>query len=48
VIRTVDLDAYARLGDGVLATLPGVQRLNSALVVNSFVTDRPCPADLAR
>ena len=46
-VRTTDLDAYARLEDDVLSTLPGVQRLNSTLVMKSFVLDRPYPTDLA-
>ncbi|MFC0674317.1 Lrp/AsnC family transcriptional regulator [Brachybacterium hainanense] len=45
-VRTADLDAYARLEDDVLSTLPGVQRLNSTLVMKSFVLDRPYPTDL--
>jgi hypothetical protein len=32
------------LEDDVLATLPGVQRLNSTLVMKRIVTDRPLPA----
>ena len=40
-ICTADLDAYARLEDDVLSTLPGVQRVNSTLVMKSFVLDRP-------
>jgi DNA-binding Lrp family transcriptional regulator len=47
-VRTTDLDAYARLEDDVLATLPGVQRLNSTLVMKNVVIDRPYPIDLAR
>jgi DNA-binding Lrp family transcriptional regulator len=47
-LRTADLDAYARLEDDVLATLPGVQRLTSTPVMNSFVTDRPYPTELGR
>jgi DNA-binding Lrp family transcriptional regulator len=47
-VRTADLDAYARLEDDVLATLPGVQRLTSTLVMKSFVTDRPYPTELGR
>jgi len=31
----------------VLATLPGVQRLNSTLVMKNVVIDRPYPIDLA-
>jgi DNA-binding Lrp family transcriptional regulator len=42
-IRTADLDAYAALEDEVLAGLPGVQRLNSTLVMKNVVTDRPYP-----
>ncbi|WP_431935043.1 Lrp/AsnC family transcriptional regulator [Micromonospora sp. RP3T] len=45
-VRTADLDAYARLEDDVLSALPGVQRLNSTLVMKSFVLDRPYPTDL--
>jgi DNA-binding Lrp family transcriptional regulator len=44
-IRTTDLDAYATLEDEELARLPGVQRLNSTLVMKSVVTDRPYPTD---
>lgn len=42
-IRTADLDAYAALEDDVLATLPGVQRLNSTLVMKNIVDARPLP-----
>jgi DNA-binding Lrp family transcriptional regulator len=45
-VRTKDLDAYARLEDDVLATLPGVQRLKSTLVMKNIVIDRPYPVDL--
>lgn len=45
-LRTTDLDDYARLEDDVLSTLPGVQRLNSTLVMKSFVLDRPYPTNL--
>lgn len=45
-VRTKDLDAYAQLEDDVLSTLPGVQRLNSTLVMKNFVIDRPYPTDL--
>lgn len=44
-VRTTDLDAYARLEDDVLSTLPGVQRLNSTLVMKNVVIDRPYPID---
>jgi DNA-binding Lrp family transcriptional regulator len=46
-VRTTDLDAYAQLEDDVLATLPGVQRLNSTLVMKNVVIDRPYPTDWA-
>lgn len=46
-VRTEDLDAYARLEDDVLSTLPGVQRLTSTLVMKTFVADRPYPTDLS-
>lgn len=42
-VRTTDLDAYARLEDEVLSALPGVQRLNSTLVMKNVVIDRPYP-----
>jgi DNA-binding Lrp family transcriptional regulator len=43
-IVTADLGAYQRLEDDVLATLPGVQRLTSTLVMKNVVTERPLPA----
>lgn len=43
-IVTADLEAYQRLEDDVLAALPGVQRLNSTLVMKHVVHDRPLPA----
>jgi DNA-binding Lrp family transcriptional regulator len=43
-IVTADLAAYQRLEDDTLATLPGVQRLNSTLVMKQIVDDRPLPA----
>jgi len=46
-VRTTDLDAYAQLEDDVLSTLPGVQRLNSTLVMKNIVIDRPYPTDWA-
>jgi DNA-binding Lrp family transcriptional regulator len=42
-ILTEDLGAYQRLEDDVLAALPGVQRLNSTLVMKQVVSDRPMP-----
>lgn len=43
-IVTADLAAYQRLEDETLSALPGVQRLNSTLVMKQVVTDRPLPA----
>jgi len=43
-ILTADLTAYQRLEDDVLATLPGVQRLTSTLVMKRVVQDRAIPA----
>lgn len=42
-VRTTDLPAYAELEDNVLAVLPGIQRLNSTLVMKHVVTDRAVP-----
>ncbi len=42
-VRTSDVDAYAELEDNVLAAIPGVQRLNSTLVMKQVVTDRAIP-----
>ncbi len=42
-IVTADLSAYQRLEDDVLAALPGVQRLNSTLVMKQVVDNRPLP-----
>ena len=38
-----DLPAYQQLYDNGLATLPGVQRLSSTLVMKSVVENRPLP-----
>jgi DNA-binding Lrp family transcriptional regulator len=43
-IVTADLTAYQQLEDDVLAVLPGIQRLNSTLVMKHVVSDRPLPA----
>ncbi|HXV92601.1 MAG TPA: Lrp/AsnC family transcriptional regulator [Pseudonocardia sp.] len=43
-IVTADLTAYQQLEDDVLAVLPGVQRLNSTLVMKQIVDERPLPA----
>lgn len=42
-VVTRDLSAYRRLYDEYLATLPGVQRLSSTLVMASVVESRPLP-----
>ncbi|MFF0308188.1 Lrp/AsnC family transcriptional regulator [Streptosporangium sp. NPDC004379] len=42
-IVTADLTAYQELEDDVLSALPGVQRLNSTLVMKHVVNDRPFP-----
>lgn len=42
-ILTADLAAYQRLEDDTLSALPGVQRLNSTLVMKQVVTDRSLP-----
>ena len=42
-IITRDLPAYQKLYDNRLATLPGVQRLSSTLVMKSVVENRPLP-----
>jgi DNA-binding Lrp family transcriptional regulator len=42
-VATADLDAYQKLRDEQLATLPGVQRLTSTIVMNRVVDDRPFP-----
>ena len=43
-IVTADLAAYQRLEDDTLSALPGVQRLNSTLVMKQVVDERPLPA----
>lgn len=40
---TADLVAFQKLYDDQLATLPGVQRLTSTLVMKHVVEDRPLP-----
>ena len=42
-VITRDLPAYQHLYDNRLATLPGVQRLSSTLVMKSVVENRPLP-----
>lgn len=43
-VATTDLVAFQQLYDQQLATLPGVQRLTSTLVMKNVVDDRPLPA----
>lgn len=40
-----DLADYQRIRDDRLATLPGVEKINSTLVMRSVVRDRPLPLD---
>ncbi|MFE0099158.1 Lrp/AsnC family transcriptional regulator [Streptomyces sp. NPDC059009] len=42
-VATADLAAFQQLYDKQLATLPGVQRLTSTLVMKHVVDDRPLP-----
>jgi DNA-binding Lrp family transcriptional regulator len=42
-VVAADLDSYVTLRDEKLATLPGVQRLTSTIVMKRVVTDRPLP-----
>jgi DNA-binding Lrp family transcriptional regulator len=46
-VATADLAAYQTLRDEKLATLPGVQRLNSTIVMKRIVDDRPFPVSPA-
>jgi DNA-binding Lrp family transcriptional regulator len=45
-VVTADLGAYQRLEDDELSALPGVQRLNSTLVMKHVVDERPLPPSL--
>jgi DNA-binding Lrp family transcriptional regulator len=42
-VTTTDLAGYAALRDARLATLPGVQRLTSTIVMKRIVDNRPLP-----
>jgi DNA-binding Lrp family transcriptional regulator len=42
-VATADLAAYQKLRDEKLATLPGVQRLTSTIVMKRIVDERPLP-----
>jgi DNA-binding Lrp family transcriptional regulator len=43
-VFTADIAAYQTLRDEKLASLPGVQRLSSTIVMKRIVEDRPLPA----
>jgi DNA-binding Lrp family transcriptional regulator len=43
-VATADITAYQALRDEKLATLPGVQRLTSTIVMKRVVDDRPYPS----
>lgn len=43
-VATADLPAYQHFYDQQLATLPGVQRLTSTIIMKTVVNDRPLPA----
>jgi DNA-binding Lrp family transcriptional regulator len=43
-VATADIAAYQTLRDEELATLPGVQRLTSTIVMKRIVDERPFPA----
>ena len=42
-VATADIAAYQSLRDQKLATLPGVQRLTSTIVMKRVVDERPFP-----
>jgi DNA-binding Lrp family transcriptional regulator len=46
-VATADIDSYQKLRDEKLATLPGVQRLSSTIVMKRVVDERPFPVRLA-
>lgn len=45
-VATADIAAYQTLRDEQLATLPGVQRLTSTIVMKRVVDERPYPVPL--
>lgn len=47
-VAATDLDDYAALRDHELATLPGVQRITSTLVMKRIVDNRPLPLAATR
>jgi DNA-binding Lrp family transcriptional regulator len=46
-VATADIAAYQTLRDEHLATLPGVQRLTSTIVMKRIVDERPFPTEAA-
>jgi DNA-binding Lrp family transcriptional regulator len=44
-VATADIAAYQSLRDAKLATLPGVQRLTSTIVMKRVVDERPFPVE---
>ncbi len=47
-VVTTDLAAYQALRDQKLATLPGIQRLTSTIVMKRIVDERPLPVPAGR
>nr|BFE73619.1 hypothetical protein GCM10020092_069200 [Actinoplanes digitatis] len=47
-VATADPEAYRRVRDEKLATLPGVRRLTSTIVMKNVVDERPYPRRLPR
>lgn len=47
-VVTKDLAAFQQLYDSTLASLPGVQRLISTLIMKDVLGDRPLPVDAAK
>lgn len=47
-VATADIAAYQILRDRKLATLPGVRRLSSTIVMKRIVDERPLPSAAAR
>ena len=45
-VVAIDLNDYATLRDNKLATLPGVQRITSTIVMRRIVDNRPLPLRL--
>jgi DNA-binding Lrp family transcriptional regulator len=43
-VSTIDIETFQRVRDGRLATLPGVQKVTSTIVMKRVVTHRPLTA----